>query len=181
MDMEPAPGSNPNVRDSVVSGDLHTGDVIHNHYHMSQPPPVPQRPPVPSNANTRHIQNHNQNQATGGNLGQTFNNVNMGGAAQAPHHQQSFQNPHQNQAQYPNYYQQHGARHPTNSPHKDVLFTYILWFFLGAFGAHRFYLNQVGMGIFYFLTLGGCGLLWLIDIVLIPDLVNRANRTYIRN
>ena len=144
--MGPSEEAGPNVRDSVVSGDLHTGDVIHNHYHLpQQPPSVPQRPPVPPR--TQH---------------------------QQPHYQQP-------PAGYTNYYQQHGARNLQPTQSKDVVLTYILWFLLGPLGAHRFYLNQVGMGIFYFLTFGGCGLLWLIDIALIPDLVNRANRTYVRN
>ncbi|MAE79181.1 MAG: TM2 domain-containing protein [Candidatus Poseidoniales archaeon] len=144
--MGPSGEAGPNVRDSVVSGDLHTGDVIHNHYHLpQQPPPVPQRPPVPP---------------------------------RTQHQQPQYQQP---PAAYANYYQQHGARNLQTPQSKDVVLTYILWFLLGPLGAHRFYLNQVGMGIFYFLTFGGCGLLWLIDIALIPDLVNRANRTYVRN
>ena len=31
---------------------------------------------------------------------------------------------------------------------------YLLWFFLGALGAHKFYLNKTGMGILYIFTLG---------------------------
>ena len=163
--MEPTPGSGPNVKDSVVSGDLHTGNVIHNHYHISQPPPsVPQRPPVPQPppvppraANPSHPPRQQQQQ----------------------YNQQQPQAASQNQ--FTNFYQQHGSRYLQNPSQKDVLVTYLLWFFLGPFGCHRFYLNQIGMGVFYFLTFGGCGLLWLIDIALIPDLVNRANRIYVRN
>lgn len=142
--MEPTPASGPNVKDSVVSGDLHTGNVIHNHYHMPQQPqpaPTAQPPPQPQ---------YQQPQV----------------ASKTP---------------FTNFYQQHGSRYMQNPQQKDVLITYILWFLLGPLGGHRFYLNQIGMGVFYFLTFGGCGLLWLIDIALIPDLVNRANRVQIRN
>ena len=34
------PGKNPTLTDSVVGGNIHTGNVVHNHYH--QPPPVAQ-------------------------------------------------------------------------------------------------------------------------------------------
>lgn len=163
--MEPTPGSGPNVKDSVVSGDLHTGNVIHNHYHISQPspavpqpPPVPQRPPVPPRA-ANPSQPHRQ--------------------PQLQYNQQQPQAVSPNQ--FTNFYQQHGTRYLQNPSQKDVLVTYLLWFFLGPLGGHRFYLNQIGMGVFYFLTFGGCGLLWLIDIALIPDLVNRANRIHVRN
>ena len=41
-------GSEPatSLHDSVVSGDVHTGNIIHNHYHITQTTPAPQ-PPVP--------------------------------------------------------------------------------------------------------------------------------------
>jgi TM2 domain-containing membrane protein YozV len=41
-----------------------------------------------------------------------------------------------------------------------------LWFFLGMIGVHRFYLGHVGIGILYFLTLGLCGIGWLVDGIL---------------
>ena len=155
--MEPTPASGPNVKDSVVSGDLHTGNVIHNHYHMPQQPPVaPQQPTVPPAAANPNPHFH--------------------------HQQTQYQQPQATpQPPYTNYYQQHGSRYLQNTQQKDVLITYIFWFLLGPLGGHRFYLNQIGMGVFYFFTFGGCGLLWLIDIILIPDLVNRANRFQIRN
>jgi TM2 domain-containing membrane protein YozV len=40
-------------------------------------------------------------------------------------------------------------------------------FFLGVFGAHRFYVGKMGTGILQALTLGGMGLWWLYDIILI--------------
>jgi restriction system protein len=39
-------GSEPatSLHDSVVSGDVHTGNIIHNHYHITQTTPAPQNP-----------------------------------------------------------------------------------------------------------------------------------------
>jgi TM2 domain-containing membrane protein YozV len=39
--------------------------------------------------------------------------------------------------------------------------------FLGYLGIDRFYMGQVGIGIGKLLTLGGCGIWYLIDIILI--------------
>jgi TM2 domain-containing membrane protein YozV len=39
--------------------------------------------------------------------------------------------------------------------------------FLGVFGIHRFYLGYTGIGVVQLLTLGGCGIWSLIDLVLI--------------
>lgn len=58
---------------------------------------------------------------------------------------------------------------------KDTLVAYILWFFLGFFGAHRFYLNHIGVGIIYLFTFGLFGFGWFLDLFLIPDLVRRQN------
>jgi TM2 domain-containing membrane protein YozV len=54
---------------------------------------------------------------------------------------------------------------------KDVGIAYLLWFFLGALGAHQFYLGKIGRGIFYLLTVGG----FLIGIVI--DLFTLASQT----
>ena len=43
----------------------------------------------------------------------------------------------------------------------------LLWFFLGVFGAHRFYAGKIGTGILELLTLGGFGIWWLVDMIFI--------------
>ncbi len=40
-------------------------------------------------------------------------------------------------------------------------------FLLGVFGAHRFYVGKTGTGILMLGTLGGCGVWWLYDLILI--------------
>jgi TM2 domain-containing membrane protein YozV len=52
---------------------------------------------------------------------------------------------------------------------------YILWFFLGVFGAHKFYLNKAGIGILYFFTLGLAGIGWIIDLFTLGSQVDACN------
>lgn len=58
---------------------------------------------------------------------------------------------------------------------KDTGITYLLWFFLGAFGAHKFYLRQYGWGVAYLLTLGFLGFGVLVDLFTIPSQVRNFN------
>ena len=59
--------------------------------------------------------------------------------------------------------------------------SYLLWFFLGFLGAHRFYLGRTKSGIAQFLlclTIVGIiplAFWWLIDAFLIPDIVRSEN------
>ena len=43
----------------------------------------------------------------------------------------------------------------------------LLCWFLGYFGAHRFYVGKMGTGLLMIVTLGGFGLWWLFDLVMI--------------
>ncbi len=55
----------------------------------------------------------------------------------------------------------------SNDDSCDWLITLLLCVFLGAFGVHRFYTKQIGIGILQLLTAGGCGIWIIIDIILI--------------
>lgn len=50
---------------------------------------------------------------------------------------------------------------------KDWLVSLLLSIFLGYLGIDRFYMGYVGLGIAKLLTFGGCGIWWLIDVILI--------------
>ena len=50
---------------------------------------------------------------------------------------------------------------------RRILPALLLCFFLGVFGAHRFYVGKIGTGILELLTLGGFGIWWLVDMILI--------------
>lgn len=54
----------------------------------------------------------------------------------------------------------------------DKWVAFLLCFFLGYFGAHKFYEGKTGTGILYLLTFGLCGIGWIIDTIVIlckPD------------
>lgn len=59
---------------------------------------------------------------------------------------------------------------------KDRNTVLILSVILGAWGIDRFYVGDTGMGLIKLFTLGGCGLLWLIDLFLIRDRADHYNR-----
>lgn len=50
---------------------------------------------------------------------------------------------------------------------RSRLVAILLCWFLGIFGAHRFYVGKVGTGILQLVTLGGLGIWTLIDLVMI--------------
>ena len=49
----------------------------------------------------------------------------------------------------------------------DWLTTLLLCFFLGTFGVHSFYTHKRGIAIAQLLTLGGCGIWALVDLIMI--------------
>ncbi len=56
---------------------------------------------------------------------------------------------------------------PANQQPKEFMVALLLSIFLGQFGIDRFYMGYVGLGILKLLTGGGCGIWWLIDVILI--------------
>ncbi len=63
-----------------------------------------------------------------------------------------------------------------DSAKKDRNTILILSVFLGSWGIDRFMIGDMGMGILKLLTLGLCGILWLIDLFLIRGKVDEFNR-----
>ena len=71
------------------------------------------------------------------------------------------------------------SNYPNHQPAQNIVvhpateswLAYLLWFFLGTFGAHKFYLRQNGMGILYLaLGLVGGATVWFLlgFIFLVP-------------
>jgi TM2 domain-containing membrane protein YozV len=50
---------------------------------------------------------------------------------------------------------------------RSRLVALLLCFFLGVFGAHRFYVGKIGTGVVMLVTLGGLGIWMLIDLILL--------------
>jgi TM2 domain-containing membrane protein YozV len=85
------------------------------------------------------------------------------------------------------------ARYQANA--KSIVIAYLLWFFLGFLGVHRFYLGRVVSGVFMLALWGiGTGLVailigwlflipwaiwWFLDLFLIPGMTQSENNAVV--
>lgn len=53
------------------------------------------------------------------------------------------------------------------TPEKSQTSTFILSWLLGWLGIDRFYLGHTGLGVIKLITLGGFGIWWLVDLILV--------------
>lgn len=53
------------------------------------------------------------------------------------------------------------------SGQKSFIATWLLSWFLGFFGVDRFYLGKVGTGVLKLVTIGGLGIWFLVDLILV--------------
>lgn len=58
---------------------------------------------------------------------------------------------------------------------KSKLVAYLLWFFLGYLGFHKFYLDKIGVGILYIFTVGLFGFGLLYDLFTLGNQVDVYN------
>ena len=63
-------------------------------------------------------------------------------------------------------------------PEKNLVVAYLLWLFLGIFGAHKFYLNRPLLGIAYFFTAGLLLIGWIIDLFTLPRQIDAYNERF---
>ena len=49
----------------------------------------------------------------------------------------------------------------------DWLALFLLTFFVGVLGIHRFYVGKIGTGVLMLITLGGLGVWFLVDLILV--------------
>ncbi|WP_052569813.1 TM2 domain-containing protein [Endomicrobium proavitum] len=54
-----------------------------------------------------------------------------------------------------------------SAENNEWLILFLLSIFLGTLGVDRFYVGKIGTGLLKLFTGGGCGVWWIIDIILI--------------
>ncbi len=72
------------------------------------------------------------------------------------------------------------AERNANAPlsrRKSGRVAFVLWLLVGLVGGHRYYLGRSWTGVLQTLTIGGVGIWWLIDLLLLPGMVRQANGT----
>ena len=67
---------------------------------------------------------------------------------------------------------------PLVSTRREISWAYILWIggMFGAAGLHRLYCGRIGSGLIWFFTGGLCGIGTLVDLFMMPRLVEDSNR-----
>ena len=55
----------------------------------------------------------------------------------------------------------------TTTSTTDWLTLFLLTFFVGVLGVHRFYVGKIGTGVLMLITLGGLGVWFLVDLLLV--------------
>jgi hypothetical protein len=68
-------------------------------------------------------------------------------------------------------------RRELRSSQKSLVFGFILWL---LFGFHYLYLRRPGTQFFFWITLGGFGLWWLLDLLRLPGLIRNHNHNAAR-
>jgi TM2 domain-containing membrane protein YozV len=90
--------------------------------------------------------------------------------SQYPPQQQYGQPQYQQQYGQPQYQQPQYGQPPygnVQTQQKDWLTTLLLCLFLGWIGVHRVYTGHTVIGVIQLLTAGGCGIWWIVDLIMI--------------
>lgn len=56
---------------------------------------------------------------------------------------------------------------PPNISQKSRLVTLLFCVLLGVFGVHRFYVGKIGTGVLMLVTIGGLGIWYLVELILV--------------
>ena len=59
------------------------------------------------------------------------------------------------------------TQQPPGSSDRRILPAFLLCWFFGLIGVHRFYVGKVGTGLLMLFTFGVFGILWIIDLIMI--------------